>query len=271
MKTDLHIHTTASDGTWSPEDLIQKIIKAGIEIFSVTDHDSTDNLIESAALAENNGLCFIPGVELNAAYQNRYVHILGYNIDIACQALKDVLLANRSFVERKAMEVILYLEKKGHSVSEDEYRAYNNNPARGGWKTLNYLIDKGLCTSHRDFFSLFGNNGSPFDEIGYVSPEAAIAAIKEAGGTPVLAHPGARVYTIPHRDIIGLAMEWGIEGIECFHPENSVKVTRYCLEICKRNSLLITGGSDCHGEFVRERSLGKPDITLEQLELGGLL
>lgn len=271
MKTDLHIHTTASDGTWSPSLLVENILNAGIGIFSVTDHDSTDNLIESAALAEYKGLCFIPGVEINASHQNKYVHVLGYNIDITCDDLKAVLSANRRFVERKAIEVIGFLEKKGYSVSENEYRAYNNDPARGGWKTLNYLIDKGMCTNHRDFFRLFGNGGSPFDEIGYVSPEDAIASIKKAGGTPVLAHPGARVYTIPHHDIIDLAMEWGIEGIECFHPENSVKVTQYCLEICKKNSLLITGGSDCHGDFVKERSLGKPDITLKRLELGGLM
>jgi predicted metal-dependent phosphoesterase TrpH len=271
MKIDLHIHTMASDGTWSPEELVENIKKAEIGIFSVTDHDSTDNVLQTADLAKADDLHFIPGVEINASRQNKYIHILSYGIDIECEALKDVLAANKRFIEEKSMEVILFLGEKGYPVSKDEYRDYINNPARGGWKTFNYLKDKGLCNNHNDFFDLFRDNGNPFENIGYVSPEEAISAVKTAGGMPVLAHPGAKIYTRPHDAIVDLALELGVKGIECYHPENSVEVTQYCREVCKKHNLLITGGSDCHGEFVKERRLGKPDIDLEQLEIEGML
>ena len=100
-----------------------------------------------------------------------------------------------------------------------------------------------------------------------VKPETAISSIKEAGGITVLAHPGSGVYGSDFNKIVAAAVNMGVEGIECYHPENRPEVTESCLEICKKNGLFITGGSDCHGDFVRERRLGKPDIGLDQLFL----
>ncbi|TYP58524.1 PHP domain-containing protein [Thermosediminibacter litoriperuensis] len=270
IKVDLHIHTTASDGTWRPKTLLKKLLSAGIKLFAVTDHDTTENLDETAALAKKHGLKFINGVEVNTTYNNRNYHILGLGIQPENKELQTLLKRNRELMEEKDDESIKYLERKFPIVCFDEYKKYKNNPERGGWKALNYLIDKKLCRSYKDFFNLFNDWGNPFEKLEFASPGEAIKAICMAGGVPVLAHPGASFYDKDYKALIAFMIGEGIRGIECYHPENSPEITRYCLEICKSNNLLVTGGSDCHGEFVAGRCLGTPDIRLSQLKLDGI-
>jgi len=267
MKIDLHMHTSASDGTWSPEMLVQNVVQTGIEIFSVTDHDSVKNVNAVSNLAINANLTFIKGVEINTFKEDQVLHILGYNIDTKNENLNNVLLKNRIFFEGRNEDSITVLMKMGHPVSLDEYRTYKNNPERGGWKALNYVIDKGLCKTYKEFFSLFDENGNPLARGGCVKPEAAISSIKQAGGIPVLAHPGIGLYGNDYKKTVSIVLEMGIDGLECYHPENKPEVTEYCLKVCKKDKLYITGGSDCHGEFVEERRLGKPDIDLSQLKI----
>ena len=271
MKVDLHIHTYASDGTWSPQDLIRNAIDSGINIFSVTDHDTIENVEAVSNLARRVNLTFVKGVEINTIMENQIFHILGYNIDTNDINLNNILSKNRSFLEERDEESISILMKMGHPVSPDEYNRYKNSPERGGWKALNYAIDKGLCQTYKEFFKLFGKNRELLSVSGFVTPETALSSIKEAGGIPVLAHPGSGVYGSDHKKVVSSALEMGVEGLECYHPDNGQKATEYCLEICKEKNLYITGGSDCHGDFVKERGLGKPDIELSQLALWDIL
>lgn len=270
MKADMHIHTTASDGTWNPEELVKNLLQAGIGLFAVTDHDSTENVAEAARLAGEHGLQMINGVEVNTSYENRNYHILGLGIDPGNRELQDLLKRNRDLMRQKDDESIHYLEGRHPEVRFEEYLSYINHPERGGWKALNYLIDKQLCHSHRDFFDLFRDWGNPFEKLIFASPGEAVIAIKEAGGVPILAHPGAAFYDPDYRTVISYMITAGIGGIECYHPENSPEITRYCLEICESLDLLVTGGSDCHGEFLAARRLGNPDIRLGQLRIEGM-
>ena len=267
MKIDLHMHSSASDGTWSPEALIQNVINAGIEIFSVTDHDTVENIAAVSDLAIGTNLTFIRGVEINTSNGGHIFHILGYNIDTENERLNNVLSRNRAFIERKNGDSMAILMKMGHPVSPDEYYKYKNHPERGGWKALNYAIDKGLCQTYKEFFNLFDGKKDFFKINVDVKPEAAISCVKQSGGIPVLAHPGSGLYGNDYKKTVSAVLEMGIDGLECYHPENDPEVTEYCLEICKKNSLYITGGSDCHGEFVKERRLGKPDIDLSHLKI----
>jgi len=270
MKIDLHIHTSASDGTWSPEALIQNVIHARIQIFSVTDHDTVENIAAVSDLAIGTNLTFIRGVEIDTYNEGQIFHILGYNIDTENERLNNVLLKNRAFIERKNRDSMAILMKMGHPVSPDEYCKYKNHPERGGWKALNYAIDKGLCQTYKEFFDLFDGKKDFFTMNVDVKPEAAISCVKQAGGIPVLAHPGSGLYGNDFKKTVSAVLEMGIDGLECHHPENSPEVTEYCREICKKNNLYITGGSDCHGEFVKERRLGKPDIDLSHLKIWNL-
>jgi predicted metal-dependent phosphoesterase TrpH len=270
MKTDLHIHTSASDGTWSPEALIQNVIDAGIKIFSVTDHETVENIAAVSDLTIDTNLTFIRGVEINAYSEGQTFHILGYNIDTEDEGLNHVLLKNRAFFERQNKKSIAMLMEMGHPVSPHEYDQYQNNPDRGGWKALNYTIDQGLCQTYKEFFNLFDGKKDFFKMNVDIKPEAAISCIRQAGGIPVLAHPGSGLYGNDFKKTVSSVLEIGIEGLECYHPENSTEVTEYCLEICKKHNLYITGGSDCHGEFVKGRRLGKPDIDLSRLKIWNL-
>lgn len=267
MKVDLHLHTSASDGTWSPEALIEKVIQAGIGVFAVTDHDSVENVDIVSNLVKDSNLKFIKGVEINTTENGEILHILGYNIDPANKPLNDILMNNREVMKHRDEKSIKILMDMGYPVFIEEYLTYKNNSERGGWKALNYAIDKGLCQIYKEFFHLFGDNKFQLNIDGCAKPETAISIIKKAGGIPILAHPGAGIYKSSHQEMVSLAIEAGVEGVECFHPENSAETTEYCLELCRRENLYITGGSDCHGTFVKERWLGKPDIELEQLTL----
>lgn len=270
IKVDLHVHTTASDGTWSPEDLVENLLIAGIELFAVTDHDTTENLAETAAMAKEHGLKFVTGVEVDASYNGRNYHILGLGIKPEDRELQVLLRRNRKLMEAKDDESIKYLEGKFPNVSFDDFKRYVNDPERGGWKALNYLIDKKLCTGYKDFIGLFAGWGNPFEKLIFASPGAAIKTIHMAGGVSILAHPGAEFYDRDYKALITFMIGEGISGIECYHPENSPEITRYCLETCRSNDLLVTGGSDCHGGFVAGRCLGRPDIRLSQLRLDGI-
>ena len=154
-KADLHIHTTASDGTWGPEQLVGRLKSSGISLFAVTDHDSTENIDKVAALARENRIGFIPGVETTVSYNGLNYHILGLGINHVNKRLQSILKNNRTLMEQINIENILYLETRHECVSLREYEKYAYNRERGGWKSLNYSIDKGLCSSYTDFFSLF--------------------------------------------------------------------------------------------------------------------
>ena len=267
MKADLHLHTNASDGTWSPEVLIENIIRAGINVFAVTDHDSVENVNVTADLVKDMELKLIKGVEVNTTENGHIFHILGYNIDPENESLNGILQVNRNVMGERDERSITILHDMGYPVELDEFLTYKNNPERGGWRALNYSIDKGLCQHYKEFFKLFGERRNEMGIEGCVEPGTAISAIKAAGGIPILAHPGSSLYGNNPRETVSLAIEIGVEGIECFHPENGDEATEYSLELCRRENLYITGGSDCHGTFVKERWLGKPDIDLDQLVL----
>ena len=270
MKVDLHIHTTASDGTWSPDKLMKYVIEAGIELFAVTDHDSTDNVAETALLAKEHGVDFIPGVEVNTYHDGLNYHILGLGIEPENRKLQTLLQKNKQLAAQRDHESIKRLEKKYPHISVTDYDKYINNHERGGWKALNYLIDKNLCTSYKDYFTLFEEQENPFKKQVFVAPGQAIETIRNAGGISVLAHPGASFYSKDYQKLISFMIKEGISGIECYHPDNSPEITRYARKICDEQNLLITGGSDCHGDFIAARFLGHPDIRFSSLKLEGI-
>ena len=266
-KVDLHIHTSASDGTWTAEEVTEEVIKNNISIFSVTDHNSVENVERVRKLAEEAGLTFIPGVEIDTSYFGANFHILGYGIDIYEKGLLKLILQNKVFMEEKDEESIKFLYNKGLDVSLSEYGRYYNNAARGGWKALNYLIDKGICKDTKDFFPLFDGWGNPFEKMNFPNPKEVINIIKDAGGIAVLAHPGAPFYRLDYEILVPEMLKEGIMGIECYHPENNFQVTKFCQDFCRANNLAITGGSDCHGTFFSKRKIGTPNIMYSSIKL----
>ena len=267
-KTDLHIHTAASDGTWEPERLILEIKQAGIGFFAVTDHDTTAGVPTVQKQAREEGLVFIPGVEVSSTYQGELFHILGYGINLAHQPLLELLRSNTDMMIQKDDNTILMLIENGYSIDFQDYLKYEDVSGRGGWKALNYLIETGVCRDVGDFFKRIFNGDRKMPFPIFQEPREVIAEIQDAGGVPVLAHPAGNMNgMLDLQETLENFRLWGIQGIECYHPEHTPEKARFCVEWCLEKGLDITGGSDCHGDFITRRRLGLPDITIQQLKL----
>lgn len=270
-RVDLHIHTTASDGSWTAAEVVERVKQAGIGLFSVTDHDSVASLAAAERLARAAATAFITGVEISASRDGRDFHILGYGVDYRFGPLVRLLRHNTELMEAADDESVRKLIAQGLPADYEEYLAYRHERSRGGWKALSYLIDKGLCSGVTDFFSnLFtAERGIVFPV--FPSPQTVIEAIHAAGGKAVLAHPASQFHgTLLEATLDAFAGE-AIDGVECFHPSHDRDDSLRAAKWCRRRGLLISGGSDCHGAFVPERRLGLPPLRLEELRLGTLL
>jgi len=269
MKVDLHIHTRASDGTWTPAQVVENVQAAGIGLFAVTDHDSIDSLATTEALVRGSGLRYLRGVEVSTTLNGSLYHVAAYGFDPTNPALRHLLEANCQQLTESNLESLRVLQRDGLPIDLAAYETYENDPARGGWRALNYLIDQGLCTGVRDYFDrLFGEH-RPMPLPTFPSPAKIMATIVEAGGVPLLAHPGSQWLPISD-EVLEAFRRTGIRGLECYTIHHDKATTRRFVDWCQRHDLLITGGSDCHGGFVPGRALGVPPIELANLRLGEL-
>jgi len=270
MRADLHIHTTASDGRWTPREVVERVRAAGIGLFAVADHDAVDHVRPTAQEAHRAGLSFLPAVEISARLNGTGVHILAYGVDPDHPDLRRLVEANRRLLDWANEETLRRLARAGYPIDLEAYAAYRHDPSRGGWKALNYLIDLGLCRDVRDFFDrLYVDPYRPPDPE-FPHPAEVATVVRAAGGVPVLAHPGMslRKQGVTPETLTPF-LESGIAGLECYSPYHDPRTTQACLAFCVRHDLLITGGSDCHGGFAG-RQLGVPPVHLEDLRLGPL-
>lgn len=270
MRTDLHLHTTASDGCWGPEQIVAGVAAEGIRLFAVTDHDSVANVAPTQALLPGTGLAFLTGVEISATDNGTLLHILGYGIDVTYAPLLMQLAENTALLQATDDEDIRQLIARGYPVSWEDYATYTYDRARGGFKSLNFLLDRGICSSAEDFFERIRKKLE--HRWPTFPPPAHIAAlIRAAGGVPILAHPSASLKKRGGVTEATLAplLEWGIDGVECYSQYHDAETTAFCLKWCRRHDLLITGGSDYHGDFMG-RQLGVPLVYTTDLRLGAL-
>lgn len=271
VRADLHIHTTASDSRWTPEQVVAGCRTEGIALLAVTDHDTVDAVPTAQALALNAGLSFLPGVEITTVAGGVIHHILGYGIDLADPVLRGMLADNQATMAAYNDADIRGLIELGYDLDYDEYLAYEYDRTRGGFKSLNYLIDKGLCTDIRSFFREIRSrvNGAP---PAFPHPRDAVSVIRGAGGIPILAHPGASLRECGGvtEETLAPLLDDGIAGLEAYSQYHDLNTTTFCVEWCDARGLLITGGSDYHGGFVG-RQLGVPVVDTSQLILGPLV
>ena len=215
MRVDLHIHTTASDGRWTPEQVVAGVQAEGIGLFAISDHDSIANVAETERLARAAKLHFLRAAEISTTVEGNTFHILAYNIDLQAPALQALLSKNTAKMEATDDYDIHALIELGYPLDFEEYCNYEYDRTRGGFKSLNYLIDKGVCESPREFFNqLIPKFGRIWPDFGH--PAAAVEVIRAAGGVPILAHPGASF-----RDLGGVTettlnslLPYGIAGVE---------------------------------------------------------
>lgn len=267
---DLHIHTDASDGTMTALALMNEIKEKSVTLFSVTDHDTIDKIDEMINLANQNGVDFIPGVEISVTFGKVELHILTYGIDTKDEHLLEILNHNQAIREAHNLAVVEYALGKQPIFQIEEYENYISNPKRGGWKAVNFLIDKGIVKSISDFFALVEEMGTPLTFDPY---DEMIPKLKALGYTLVLAHPPAYFKgEVLNAQFLDELVEMGIQGIECYSPYYSSSDERqFYLEYCQRKELVITSGSDYHGTFIRTRHLAYPDTTTDQVSYTQLM
>jgi len=262
LRPDLHTHTTFSDGTLDPEDLVTTAHKVGITHLAVCDHDATAGLAAARTKAESLGMTLIPGIEINTR-EMIAVHILGYFIDENSEALQKVLNHHRELRHKRAEMILEKLGRMGIKMSISDFDFMKGGAAIGRPHIADKLREKGVVFSRQEAFDKFLARGKP----AYVfyegpSPEDAIKTILEAKGVPVVAHPG---YSVT-QDLIKELKQMGLEGIEVYYPSHNPEQIRNFLERAKEQDLVVTGGSDYHGPGSGHERLGEIDVPEQTVE-----
>ena len=261
---DLHLHSTYSDGVYSPHELAAMAKAAGITVLALTDHDTLKGLPEMGEAAREAGIAFIPGVEFSTRWENRQVHIIGYGIDehntLLLERLADVRNARRSRLEK----IVKRLHEMGMDVEvpvpEEGQRAV------GRPHIARALVNQGYVKTVQEAFDKYIGEGRPaYRPQTKMTPPEAVMLIHQAGGLAVQAHPeeiGDRALALK------LLAALAYDGIEVYHPSAKDKDTEaFWLKIAAERKLLITGGSDFHGNPGRfPESLAEWPVQREKVQ-----
>jgi len=249
---DLHLHTRHSDGTFTPEQVASHANKAELTAISLTDHDTTEGCAAMAAATDRYGIEFVPGVELTAEMGGQEVHLLGYYINPENEVfLRETAKFQRARQER-IIEMCKRLNAQGIPLRPEQVMELARCHSPGRPHVARAMVGLELCGSFDEAFARYLKKGRPaWAPKLKVSAAEAINLIHAAGGLAVMAHPGL---TQMDPSIPGL-VEAGLDGIECFHTKHTPALERQYKDTAHRHGLLVTGGSDCHGD-----SKGKPLI-----------
>lgn len=241
---DLHMHSTFSDGRYTPTQLVEEAAASGIAVLSITDHDSWNGIAEAQAAAAVHQIKLVTGVELGTQVNGESVHILAYHVDTTNQPLKNKMDEMRHGRERRLYKILEKLDNLGYHIEVEACDPKNR--AVGRPHVAKALVAKGYFNTVQEVFDALLRNGGPaYVPQPKLSPEEAVELIHNAGGLAVLAHPSelgddqlpeALFKTIP------------FDGIEVYHPSSAEK-DEYSkwLALARKYNLLVGGGSDFHG------------------------
>lgn len=244
---DLHIHTTASDGTDSPEAVVALAAEKGFSIIAITDHDTMRGVPEAVAAGEKYGVRVIGGVEISAGGQTE-VHVLGYGVRDVERMEQTLSLMRDKRAERMAA-MVEKLRALGVDVTLDEVTALSDGSV-GRSHLARVLIDKGVVRDVREAFARYLSPGKPaYVEREKLSVQQAVRLIADCGGLPVIAHPGqnhGECYW--GRERFHALKAYGLRGIEVYHMAHGAAQAAAFERIARAENLLVTGGSDYHGQ-----------------------
>ncbi len=256
-QSDLHTHSTASDGLLTPSELVEQAVSLGLSTLALTDHDTVSGVEEAWATARRAGIAFIPGVELSTNYPEGECHILGYFLDYHSPALAEALHQFRESRLLRGQRMVNRLSALGLRVTWEQVVRL----AQGGIVTRAHvaqaLLDAGLIASRQEAFDRYiGLGGPAYVSRFKLSPEDAVRLIRQFHGVPVLAHP---TYAAPERDwaadltalipwpFLERLKEAGLLGIEAHYGDYSEDLVSRLTSLAEHYGLIVTGGSDFHG------------------------
>jgi len=255
MIADLHIHTTASDGTQDPATVIKVAKEAKLTAVAITDHDTTAGIKEALTAGKCLNIEVIPGIELSTEINNTEIHILGYYIEYNNDSFQDTIAQVRLERYYRAKKMVELLNNMGIKINFDDVVTLAGGDENIGRPHIARLMYKeGYTESFMEAFERYIGIGCPaYIPRTKLSPLNAIKLIRSVQGIPVLAHPA---YKVDDSYILEL-VKTGLLGIEVYHPEHDEEMQRHYDQLARKNNLLITGGSDYHGpEMERKRNIG---------------
>lgn len=268
MAADLHTHTTASDGTLAPEELVRRAAELGLDAVGITDHDTMAGLPEAEEAGRRSGIAVVPGVELSTDATGREVHILGYYCRADAEPLASLLAAMRAGREERVERILAALARAGVSLTREDVLAAAAGEAQrpeslGRPHVARALVQHGYAESVADAFARFLVPGKP----GYVPrpklhPADAVRCVRAAGGAAVLAHPGL----VGDDSILTELLAAGLQGLEVWYPDHTPEQLQRYLRLCEDLGLIPTGGSDFHGRGERWAELGQVTAPSEVVE-----
>jgi len=260
------MHTTHSDGSYLPRELVRYAKEKGLACISVTDHDTMSSYDECADEAKKLGLELIPGIEISAQFEPGTLHILGFFLDRKHPPLKAALDDIQKARRERNPQIVEKLNRLGIPITIDEVRAESGGKQIGRPHFARVLLKKGIVKSMQEAFDKYLAKG----RAGYVdkrrlSPRESIRQIRDAGGVAVIAHPKQmRLGEEQLTEEVGRLREEGLGGLEAYNSCQSREEAELYKRLAKRFNLLITGGSDFHGA-------NKPDVDLGDLGNGAQL
>jgi len=264
MVADLHLHTSFSDGTYSPEELVLHARAQGLGALALTDHDTVEGCERAAAASRSAGLEFVPGTELTAEHQGEEIHILGYFIDTRHPPFLVQVARFQEVRQNRIREMVARINELDVPLNPEDVFRLANCRAPGRPHVARALVASGHCGSLDEAFERFLKKGRPAWVPKFkISAAEAIHLIHDAGGAAVLAHPGLN--RVDH--FIPLMVECGLDGLECLHTKHSPAVAEHYLGLARRLKLVITGGSDCHGHSKGRPLIGTVRLPYANVEL----
>jgi 3',5'-nucleoside bisphosphate phosphatase len=250
MFADLHLHSHFSDGTATPEELAAQGRRLGFAALALCDHDTVEGCARMGRACARAGLDFIPGSELTAEMQTYEVHLLAYGLDIANLHLLAELAKFQEVRQNRVREMVACLNRLGVPLSSEAVFKLANCLAPGRPHVARALVLGGYCSHPDEAFDRFLKRGKPAWVPKFkMSAVEAVGLIHQSGGLAVLAHPGLN----RSDEFIPELVAAGLDGLECFHTKHSTAMAEHYLMLAEQYQLLVTGGSDCHGQ-----SKGKP-------------
>jgi predicted metal-dependent phosphoesterase TrpH len=265
-RLDLHLHSTASDGSDTPVQVAAHAAREGVEIIALTDHDAVDGIPPLREKAEAAGIRVITGAELSINEQGIDVHVLAYGFDPDEPGFQTALKGWREGRHERARKILARLKGVGIRIPIEDVEAIADGGAIGRPHVAEALMREGYVESLNEAFQRFlGHHAPAYVPKMKVSMEEASAIVREAGGVMVLAHPG----TLNRDHLIPGWTTRGLDGIEVWHTKHDAASVRRYSAMAAQYGLLMTGGSDCHGERtpgVKIGSVPVPDSVLGPLE-----
>lgn len=267
MRLDLHLHTTASDGAWSPAQVVRGAAEGGLDVISITDHDTVAGVRAAQEAARDLRIHVVPGIEVSSTHGRADIHVLGYFVDPDSDALiRHGEAAGRRRVDRMH-EMIERLGAQGIEVSYDAVleAAGPDGVVIGRPHLAKALVEGGHANSVWDAFDrLIGDDSEAFVPTHLLEPVDAVELVLAAGGIPVWAHPPAELVD----SLLPIMMEAGLRGLEVYRPRPKKAQVLRLESICRTTGLLMSGGSDWHNP---DRGSALGDFYVNADEIEGLL